>query len=101
MTALTNKGTGYAVSASTAANNINSGSNIASWQFTNATANVAVVNVYTSNVSVTTTTGIAIPSGGSQLVAGDFGNRPSGNVWISVVLADGTGTVYAVPAIER
>jgi hypothetical protein len=101
MSALTNKGTGYAISATTAANNINTGTNIVSWQFTNASGNVAMVNVYTSNVSVTTTTGIAIPNGASVLVAADAGNRASGNVWISTVLAAGSGTVYAVPAIER
>ena len=101
MPALTNKGTGYAISATTAANNINTGTNIVSWQFTNASGNVAMVNVYTSNVSVSTTTGIAIPNGASVIVAGDFGNRDSGNVWISTVLAAGSGTVYAVPAIER
>lgn len=101
MSALTNKGTGYAISATTTANNINAGSNIATWQFTNATANVAMVNVYTSNVSVTTTTGVAIPVGATQVVAGDFGNGWTGNVWISAVLAAGTGTVYATPVNER
>lgn len=101
MSALINKGTGYAISASTAANNINAGSNIASWQFTNISGNLAVVNVYTSNVSVTTTTGIAVPTGSSQVVAGDFGNGWTGNVWISAILAAGSGTVVAVPVLER
>lgn len=101
MSVLTNKGAGYAISASTAANNINAGSNITTWQFTNATANVAIVNVYTSNVSVTSTTGVAIPTNSSQVVAGDFGNGWTGNVWLSAILAAGSGTVYAVPVIER
>ena len=101
MPALTNKGTGYAVSATTAANNINTGTNLASWQFTNASGNVAVVNVYASNVSVTTTTGIAVPNGATQIVAGDFGTGWQGNVWISTILAAGSGTVYAVPVLER
>ena len=101
MSALTNKGTGYAIAATTAANNINTGTNIVSWQFTNTSGNVAIVNVYLSNVSVTSTTGIVIPTGTSQIVAADAGNPTSGNVWISTVLAAGTGTVYAVPAIER
>jgi hypothetical protein len=101
MSALTNKGTGYAISASTSANNINAGSRIASWQFTNISGNLAVVNVYTSNVSVTTTTGIAIPTGSSEIVAGDFGNGWTGNVWISAILAAGSGTVIAVPVLER
>jgi hypothetical protein len=101
MSALINKGTGYAIDASTAANNINAGSRIASWQFTNATANVAIVNVYTSNVSVTATTGVAIPTNSSAVVCGDFGNGWTGNVWVSAILAAGSGTVYAIPVIER
>jgi len=101
MSALINKGTGYSISCSTAANNINTGSNICSWQFTNATANVAIVNVYTSNVSVTSTTGVVLPTNSSQVVSGDFGNGWTGNVWLSAILAAGSGTVYAVPVVER
>ena len=102
MPALTNKGTGYTLSATTAAVNTNTGTNQEpTWQFTNAAGNVAVVNVYTSNVSVTANTGIAVPAGATQVVAGDFGHGWQGNVWISVILTAGSGTVYAAPVFER
>ena len=101
MTAIVNKGTGYAISATTAASNTNAGAKGNQWQFVNATANVAVVNVYTSNVSVTTTTGVAVPAGASQVVMGDFGPAYQGNVWISTILAAGTGTIYATPVLQK
>lgn len=97
---IVNKGTGYAVSASTAANNINTGSNVNTWQVVNASGNVAAVKIATSNVSATMTNGVVVPNGASLIVSGDFGPAYQGNVWVSTILAASTGTVYVTPVIE-
>lgn len=99
MTTLVNKGTGYAVSASTTSVNTNAGPDTNTWQVVNVSGNTAAFNAFTTNTSVTMTTGVVIPTGTSQLVTGDFGPAYQGNVWISTILAAGTGTVYVTPVI--
>lgn len=100
MSSLINKGTGYAISASTTANTINTGSNVNTWQFTNPTSVVAVVNVYPSNSNVTLTTGVVVAPNASVVVTGDFGAAYGGNVYVSANLASSTGTIYAVPVAQ-
>lgn len=100
MTTIVNKGTGYAVSASTDAVNTNAGPEYTNtWQVVNVSGNAAAFNAFTTNTNVTMTTGVVIPNGASQLVTGDFGPAYQGNVWISTILAAGTGTVYVTPVI--
>lgn len=97
MSSLISKGTGIAISASTASANTNAGPAVNTWQFVNTTANAAAVNLFTTNSNVTMTNGIVIPAGGSQTVTGDFGMAYGGNVWVTAILSAGTGTVYATP----
>lgn len=100
MSAIVNKGTGYAISAGTTSVNTNTGSNTPTWQVVNVSGQTAAVNVYTSNTNVTMTTGVVVANGSAAIVTGDFGSAYSGNVWVSAILAAGSGTVYATPVRE-